>query len=230
MMGEGYDHKYLSVAAIFRAFKSPLPYEQFIGRILRAIPESEVQKAEDNIGSVVAHELLFLDQLWEYYKTQLQESNFIDELTGRELPDSPNPSDLSDTKVIEVDFGQVSETGVGNMEHSIYMETDYIIQAQKERQERQAKILELSKLLDITNDEASDILNRQKSNSSELKRPDVILKRRKKTTDTNIRQVIVPELLLSAGVEINGTELKELPILRVNTNGFQIELKIMAVC
>lgn len=214
MMGEGYDHKYLSVAAIFRAFKSPLPYEQFIGRILRAIPKSEVKKAEDNIGSVVAHELLFLDQLWEYYKTQLQESNFIDELTDRELPDSPNPSDRSDTKVIEVDFGQVNETGVGNMEHSIYMETDYIIQAQKERQERQAKIIELSKLLDITNDEASDILNRQKSNSSELKRPDVILKHRKKTTDTNIRQVIVPELLLSAGVEISGTELKDLPIFK----------------
>lgn len=34
MMGEGFDHKYFSVAAIFRAFKSPLPYEQFIGRIL----------------------------------------------------------------------------------------------------------------------------------------------------------------------------------------------------
>ena len=31
MMGEGYDHKYLSIAAIFRPFKSLLPYEQFIG-------------------------------------------------------------------------------------------------------------------------------------------------------------------------------------------------------
>lgn len=214
MMGEGYDHKYLSVAAIFRAFKSPLPYEQFIGRILRAIPENEVKKAEDNIGSVVAHELLFLDELWEYYKSQLQESNFIDELTDREIPDSPPSPDNLTGDVIEVDFGQVNEIGEGDMNHSVYMETDYIIQAQKERQERQIKISELSKLLDITNDEASDILNRQSSNTNELKRPDVILKRRKKTTDTNIRQVIVPELLLSAGVEISGTELSDLPIFK----------------
>lgn len=215
MMGEGYDHKYLSIAAIFRAFKSPLPYEQFIGRILRAIPENEAKKAEDNIGSVVAHELLFLDELWEYYKSQLQESNFIDQLTHREIPDSPSsPTNNGTGDVIEVDFGQVNEIGEGDMSHSVYMETDYIIQAQKERQDRQMKISELSKLLDITNDEASDILNRQSSNTNELKRPDVILKRRKKTTDTNIRQVIVPELLLSAGVEINGTELSGLPIFK----------------
>ncbi|EFU05743.1 helicase C-terminal domain protein [Enterococcus faecalis TX0645] len=212
MMGEGYDHKYLSVAAIFRAFRNPLPYEQFIGRILRAIPENEIEKAEDNIGSVVAHELLFLDDLWEYYRSQLQESNFIDELVDRDIPDSPHSADSPSGDVIEVDFGQVKEIGEGNMSRSIYMETEYIIQAQKEHEERQKKIIELSKLLDITNDEASDILNRQSSNSNELKRPDVILKRRKQTTDTNIRQVIVPELLLIAGVSINGTELKTLPI------------------
>jgi len=59
MMGKGYDHKYLSIAAIFRAFKNPLPYKQFIGRILRVIPEEEVKKAGDNIGNVVAHNLLY---------------------------------------------------------------------------------------------------------------------------------------------------------------------------
>ncbi|MEI5994122.1 DEAD/DEAH box helicase [Candidatus Enterococcus mansonii] len=212
MMGEGYDHKYLSVAAIFRAFKNPLPYEQFIGRILRAIPQNEVRKSEDNIGSVVAHELLFLDELWEYYKSQLQESNFIDVLTDRDIPDSEPGINPPTGGIIEIDFGQVKELGQGNMSHSIYMETDYIIQAQKERQKRQKKILDLSKLLNITKNEASDILNRQDSSSNELKRPDVILKRRKKTTDTNIRQVIVPELLLIAGVDISGKELKTLPI------------------
>ena len=39
MLGEGYDHPYLSIAAIFRPFRSELPYEQFIGRVLRVIPE-----------------------------------------------------------------------------------------------------------------------------------------------------------------------------------------------
>lgn len=35
MLGEGYDHPYLSVAAIFRPFRNALPYEQFVGRILK---------------------------------------------------------------------------------------------------------------------------------------------------------------------------------------------------
>jgi len=160
MMGEGYDHKYLSVAAIFKAFKSPLPYEQFIGRILRAIPEDEVEKVEDNIGSVVVHKFLFLDDLWEYYREQIQESDFITELHDREIPESAGPGrkGSNDGEVVHVDFGQVDENGEGSMRHSVYMETEYILTAQKERKEREMKIIELSKLLKITEVEASDIL------------------------------------------------------------------------
>lgn len=212
MMGEGYDHRYLSVAAIFRAFKSPLPYEQFIGRILRAIPESEVEKPEDNIGSVVAHELLFLDDLWEYYRSQIQESNFITELDDREIPNSDGQE--NGNKVVHVDFGDAIESGEGSLSHSVYMETEYIIRAQKERQEREKKISELSELLDITESAASDIIDQQQASSHELKRPDIILKMRRKSTDTNIREVIVPEILLKANVDIHGNELSELPIFR----------------
>lgn len=50
MLGEGYDHIYLSVAAIFRPFRSKLPYAQFIGRILWFIPEAP--NAGDNIGHI----------------------------------------------------------------------------------------------------------------------------------------------------------------------------------
>ncbi|HAA9071035.1 TPA: DEAD/DEAH box helicase family protein [Listeria monocytogenes] len=215
MMGEGYDHKYLSVAAVFKVFKSPLPYEQFIGRILRAIPKSEMKKSEDNVGSVVAHNFLFLDELWEYYKSQLQESSFITELSEIEIPDAPDAPDApikEPGEIINVDFGKVDEQGEGNLERSVYMETNYIIQAQEEAKERQKKINELIKLLNITETEASDIINTSASDSSELKRPDVILKRRKKSTDTNIRQVIVPEILVKANLDIEGSELKDLPI------------------
>lgn len=212
MMGEGFDHKYFSVAAIFRAFKSPLPYEQFIGRILRSIPKEEVEKPEDNIGSVVAHELLFLDELWEYYKAQIQESDFITELTDRDIPETPENINPSNGEVIHVDFGKVSEFGEGNLSHSVYMETEYIARAQEDREARQNKITKLAELLNITESEATDIINQSDSGESELKRPDVILKRRKKSTDTNIRQVIVPEILIKANVSITGTELGSLPI------------------
>ena len=62
----------------------------------------------------------------------------------------------------------------------------------------------MAELLNITESEATDIINQSDSGESELKRPDVILKRRKKSTDTNIRQVIVPEILIKANVSITG--------------------------
>jgi len=213
MMGEGYDHKYLSIAAIFRAFKNPLPYEQFIGRILRVIPEEEVKKAGDNIGSVVAHNLLFLDDLWEYYKSQLQESDFIKELEEQEFEDSDKEGGGSG-KIISADFGQAHETGEGILKHSVYLDTDYFAKAREEQEERKRKIAELSKLLEITEEDASRIIEQQTSARSELKRPDVILKHRKKVTDTNIREVLVPELLLIANVAIGGNELASLPIFK----------------
>lgn len=212
MMGEGYDHKYLSIAAIFRAFKNPLPYEQFIGRILRTIPDTEIKKPEDNIGSVVAHKLLFLDDLWDYYRSQIQESNFIKELEDTDLTESE--AGYSTHKIITADFGHVSEIGTGTLEHSVYLETEYITKARKEQEDRKKKIAELSKLLGITETDATSILDQQTSSENELKRPDIILKRRKKSTDTSIREVLVPELLLIADVSINGNELSMLPIFK----------------
>ena len=111
-----------------------------------------------------------------------------------------------------MDFGKVSEFGEGNLSHSVYMETEYIARAQEDREARQNKITKLAELLNITESEATDIINQSDSGESELKRPDVILKRRKKSTDTNIRQVIVPEILIKANVSITGTELGSLPI------------------
>lgn len=91
------------------------------------------------------------------------------------------------------------------------------------------KIHEHSKLLDIKEVEASDIISQQEFSSHELKRPDVILKRRKKSTDTNIRQVIVPEILRKAKVNINGSELSQLSMTGSIT-GYQIRLMIMVEC
>lgn len=212
MMGEGYDHKYLSVAAIFRVFKSPLPYEQFIGRILRVIPDDEISKPEDNIGAVVAHKLLFLDQLWEYYRAQLQESDFIKEISEHDISDSTIEKYPENGKIIQLDVGKVSESGKGSLEHSVYMETEYIKKEREESQKRQEKARELSKLLSITQEEAFDIISERESDSNELKRPDVILKMRKKVTDKNIREVIVPEILTIASVETSGKELQDMPI------------------
>ncbi|WP_245804419.1 DEAD/DEAH box helicase [Shouchella oshimensis] len=78
MLGEGYDHPFLSVAAIFRPYKSLAPYSQFIGRILRKV-ENPVRPIDD-IGSVVAHRDLGLDSLWSEYQKEHEYSSIIDKV------------------------------------------------------------------------------------------------------------------------------------------------------
>lgn len=213
MMGEGYDHKYLSVAAIFRAFRSILPYEQFIGRILRSIPEEEIQKSSDNIGSVVVHEYLNLDELWNYYRHQLQESDFIEELEGIEdelIEGDKDNNGIGD--VIPVDFGDVNESEDGQLTKSVYLETDYIVTRRREEEKRREKISKIKETLKVSEKEAVSIVDESEESDNTLKRPDLILKTRKKSTNKNIQEQIVPELLRVSGLDIHGEELKHLPI------------------
>jgi len=53
-LGEGFDHPKLSVAAIFRPFRTLAPYIQFVGRIMRTIVQND-QMHPDNLGHIVTH-------------------------------------------------------------------------------------------------------------------------------------------------------------------------------
>lgn len=67
MLGEGFDHPPLSVAAIFRPFRSLSPYIQFVGRAMRV----NVQRAPghpDNEGIIVSHVGLNIDRHWDDFK------------------------------------------------------------------------------------------------------------------------------------------------------------------
>ncbi|MEH7136388.1 DEAD/DEAH box helicase, partial [Priestia megaterium] len=67
MLGEGFDHPPISIAAIFRPFRSLPPYAQFIGRALRRINIDNVIDNIDNVAHVIYHKDLDIDQLWDYY-------------------------------------------------------------------------------------------------------------------------------------------------------------------
>ncbi|MFC3883736.1 DEAD/DEAH box helicase [Bacillus songklensis] len=70
MLGEGFDHPNISIAAIFRPFRSLPPYAQFIGRALRRIQGENMIDEVDNVAHVVYHKELDLDSLWDYYTGQ----------------------------------------------------------------------------------------------------------------------------------------------------------------
>lgn len=204
MLGEGYDHKYLSVAAIFRPFRSELPYEQFIGRVLRVIPGEEAQKIEDNIADVVSHQDLQLAELWEKYKVEIQESEVIKHLQDENFvdDDSLTPRSGGGSTGVIVPLGKAKESGRGKLKADAYLTTE-LIRKQKEEEEKQKEDIDkLQKLLNIGYEQALAIYNQTRTQENvALKRPDLFFANRKKNLDVEIREILVPELITKFGVD-----------------------------
>ena len=89
MLGEGFDHPKLSVAAIFRPFRSLAPYVQFVGRILRVVVQNDPTHP-DNYGHVVTHSGMNLDALLQRFKLfENDDQRFWEEVTAGKGPELP---------------------------------------------------------------------------------------------------------------------------------------------
>lgn len=64
MLGEGFDHPFLSICCIFRRFASFAPYAQFVGRVLRRIRDVD---DSHNQAFIIAHPGLGLQRHWDLY-------------------------------------------------------------------------------------------------------------------------------------------------------------------
>lgn len=77
MLGEGFDHPRLSVAAIFRPFRSLAPYIQFVGRAMRVVQQNDPDHP-DNQGHVVSHVGLNNEERWsEFRELDLEDQELI---------------------------------------------------------------------------------------------------------------------------------------------------------
>jgi len=66
-LGEGFDHPYLSVAAVFSIFRELAPFVQFVGRIMRAIDLNNPTSPR-NQGVVVFHAGANIARRWEDFR------------------------------------------------------------------------------------------------------------------------------------------------------------------
>lgn len=66
-LGEGFDHPYLSVAAVFSIFSNLSPFVQFVGRIMRVIVQNNPGHAL-NQGTVVFHAGANVARRWEDFQ------------------------------------------------------------------------------------------------------------------------------------------------------------------
>lgn len=88
MLGEGFNHPPLSVAAIFRPFRSLAPYLQFIGRAMRVVVQND-PRHPDNYGYIVTHAGMNLDTLLtDFHEIEREDQQF---LTGLIQGDEPEP-------------------------------------------------------------------------------------------------------------------------------------------
>lgn len=90
MLGEGFDHPKLSVAAIFRPFRTLSPYVQFVGRIMRVIVQNNPVHWDNN-GFIVTHIGMNLDSLLDDFRDMERENkDYFEELLSGHEPEIPD--------------------------------------------------------------------------------------------------------------------------------------------
>jgi DNA repair protein RadD len=88
MLGEGFDHPRLSVAAVFRPFRSLAPYIQFVGRVMRVVVQ-DAPDHPDNQGWVVSHVGLNNEERWdEFRELDLDDQSLLREWLDPERSDT----------------------------------------------------------------------------------------------------------------------------------------------
>ncbi len=110
-LGEGFNHPFLAVAAVFSIFANLSPFVQFVGRIMRVIEENAPDSGL-NQGSVVFHAGANVASKWtdfqEYseadreYFDQLLPIEGLDFSSGDELEVEPASRDFGDGERIDV--------------------------------------------------------------------------------------------------------------------------------
>jgi len=104
MLMEGYDHKYLTVLALFRPFRSLNAFAQVVGRVLRAIPDDEITDfAIDNNAIVVFHEETGLNTMWTYFQSEVEKAT---KLPSREYTFSDREYQERDNFLAEIQTGE----------------------------------------------------------------------------------------------------------------------------
>ena len=104
-LGEGFDHPFLAVAAVFSIYANLSPFVQFVGRIMRVI-EQDAPGSLLNQGSVVFHAGANVAGRWDDFREfSKADQKFFDQL----LPDNPDFRSGEKLVVIEPSSGDFGE-------------------------------------------------------------------------------------------------------------------------
>lgn len=217
MLMEGYDHKYLTILAIFRPYKSLNAFAQVVGRILRAIPDNEIINHDiDNNALIIYHEELGLNTLWEYFKKETNKSKMRVYNGSDNDPISRTEYERRKEVFAEIEAGQIQVSE----ELSFSDEIDYNLKfelAKKEIEENLNQKRELLKEIGLSSEAIEVALEKEASTlkaskSKEIdkllvsKNPELARNEYRKLLRTTI-QDRVAEILTARGIDEKGNEL-----------------------
>ena len=140
-LGEGFDHPFLAVAAVFSIFANLSPFVQFVGRIMRVI-EQNTPGHVLNHGAVVFHAGANVASRWaDFQQYSEADREFFDQLlpmegldfgSADELEVEPTPCDFGDRERFDVR----SQTAIRLEEIPLIAEDSEALAALKVLQER----------------------------------------------------------------------------------------------
>lgn len=215
MMKEGYDHKYITIVAIFRPYKSLNAFAQVIGRALRAIPENEIiEYGIDNNACVIYHKELDMEKLWEYFRKEVEISKKLRDIKeyviserefeqrktiyGEAITDGEIVENL-DSYIDKLDFNKEFEKAVKSINSKLN-------EKRKEYEEKGLSKVEIDILLENVSKNDYKSKNKELEQLYNEKRP---AQRRKmlKAMVTKEIQLVAAELLEEASIDEKGFEL-----------------------
>lgn len=207
MLGEGYDHPYISIAAIFRPFRSKSAYAQFAGRALRAIPDAK-DPLIDNVAHLVYHSALDLEELWDYYKKEQQKAEIIQDLENSPyIPeDEEEEEDRKEREPSKVDIGIAEQSEEYRFSVDTFIEDKSILQEyERALEESKLKTDEAveslkEKGIPITDDLIKLLQGSTFEDITKSKRPDLELKELRRELTVYVQERVA-EIITRKGLD-----------------------------
>ncbi len=127
MLGEGFDHPWLSVAAVCSVFSNLSPFVQFVGRIMRVIP-GEAAHSVANRGTVIYHAGSNIARRWSDFRDFSDpDQQFFDELLPEE---GRNISPDGEPVIVEPAAGgsRMIDVPVIAAQGDVYLEEQFLVE------------------------------------------------------------------------------------------------------
>ena len=195
MLMEGYDHKYLSILSIFRPYRSDNAFAQIVGRILRAIPDTEITDFSiDNNGLVIFHEEIGLNEQWEKFQSEI---NRVEKRQAREMSFSDQEYNERNSLLAEIASGEGFLS-----DRDSYLEgfdfNEKFEEARKQVEEKvKEKVEKISEALGISEEAAEELRNKleeQESRNAAIDIDAVLLEKRPAQARKKLRQMLTDKV------------------------------------